>query len=148
MSSTACRSSGLKAWAGVGRTASSRPSALSSGTVNQRWSGADSAPTPQPPDACGRPRQAPHTTMQRIAAALATRSIGLVDAAPVGIELFCNISSAAASARALSLRRSSCSSCRMRFLSALACAFSACCKALADCWPRIQAWRHCWTCSG
>ena len=61
---------------------------------------------------------------------------------------FCNISRAAASARALSLRRNSCSSCRMRFLSALDCAFSACCRARADCWPRIQAWRHCWTCSG
>ena len=52
---------------------------------------------------------------------------------------FCNISGAAASARALSLRRNSCSSCRMRFLSALDCAFSACCRARADCWPRIQA---------
>ena len=60
---------------------------------------------------------------------------------------FCNISRAAASARALSLRRNSCSSCRMRFLSALDCAFSACCRARADCWPRIQAWRHCWACS-
>ena len=49
---------------------------------------ADSAPTPRPQDACGRQLQALRATMQRIAAALATRSIGLVDVAPVGIELF------------------------------------------------------------
>lgn len=49
---------------------------------------ADSAPTPRPQDACGRQLQALRATMQRIAAALATRSVVLVDVAPVGIELF------------------------------------------------------------
>lgn len=92
--------------------------------------------------------QVPRTTMQRIVAALATRSIGLVDAAPGGIAVFCKISRAAASVKALALRRNSCSSCRMRFLSTLDSAFSACCKVRADCWPRIQAWRHCWICLG
>ena len=49
---------------------------------------ANSAPTPRRPAACGRQLQALRATMQRIAAALATRSVVLVDVAPVGIELF------------------------------------------------------------
>ncbi len=64
----------------IGRNMQARPT--SAGAC------ADSAPTPRPQDACGRQLQALRATMQRIAAALATRSVVLVDVAPVGIELF------------------------------------------------------------
>ena len=54
-------------------------------------------------------------------AVLAARSVVLAVISPVGIELFRSTRIAAASASALSLRWSSRSSWRMRFLSALAC---------------------------
>ena len=49
---------------------------------------ADLSPTPLPPDVCEPQRRAPRSTMQQIAAVLATGSIVLVVVAPVSIELF------------------------------------------------------------
>ena len=111
-----------------GRTASGRPSALSfQGSANQRWSVRRLSPTPRPQwMLAGASSQALRATMQRIAAALATRSIGLVDVAPVGIELL-QYQQSCRPARALSLGRwLSCSSCRMPSGPPGLCSYSAC----------------------
>ena len=103
---------------------------FSSGLANQRWSVRRLSPNTSAAGCLRAPASALRATMQRIAAALATRSVVPVDVAPVGIELFAISAELPPRPGPLSLRRSSCSSCRIRFCP-LWPAPSACCEVRA-----------------